>query len=194
MTNKIKYLLVVLGLIIICGAVYWGIKNKVWEEQYSPLEFSLVDRGNYGVYSELLEEDMEKAGMFSVFVIENQADWKNFWPDYIRNPNTGGFAYEPDVDFANKIVIVMLQGVKNSGGYYMMTNGVDLGSNSIKIDLGVFEPSGEDANTQVISSPYEIISIDRKDIIDSNKVIKIFNNNNGQLMLEKKVSDLVYKR
>lgn len=193
--NKMKYYLVAVGVVVILGLVYLGVRNKVWDEQLNKVEFNLVDRGNYGLYSQLLTENVEEASKLKLFVINNQADWKRFWEEYIRSAGTGGFEKEPTIDFEKKIVVAVLQGVKNSGGYYMQTDSVELGGNTLKVNMGIFEPAATDANTQVISSPYELITIDADEIVKANKLIKVVNvNKNNEIVLEKKVSDLLFKK
>lgn len=161
MEKNFKYIVIIVLVLIIGGVLYLAVNKDLFKEKMNNVEVSLVDRGNYGLYGQNFKNENEdgKYNDLNVVVIDNKADFKKFWEEYIRLPNTGGFAVEPEVNFDENYVVAMLQGIKNSGGYYMNNNGVLEGDKTIQVKVSLFTPSSDEANSAVVSSPYEIISV-----------------------------------
>ncbi len=195
MDNNLKYVLMFVGIVVVGFLVYYAVGDKVWNEEMVATEYEMLDRSNYGVYSQNIDNEDGSYGDFMAFVIDNDADWKGFWESYIRDASTGGFEKEPRVNFESEIVVAMLQGIKNSGGYYLNTESVEQGENTLSVSVALFEPGEEDVNTQVVSSPYEVIKMQKSNILVNNKYVRFVNiNKDGEIVLEKNINELKFNR
>ncbi|MFA4931267.1 MAG: protease complex subunit PrcB family protein [Patescibacteria group bacterium] len=193
MKNWLKYMVIVLVVLIVGGIIYWWVTNNRSVESGVPVNFSLIDRSNYGLYSDALEEDSQVYKDISVVVVDNDADWKRFWESSIRNIGTGGFDSLPAVDWNANVVLAILQGVKPTGGYYLSTESVVTMSNGLLINMKIVEPAETDGLSQAISSPYEVISVPRVEAIGlKGAKIRVVNVSDGAVVFEKPYQDLVY--
>jgi hypothetical protein len=197
MEKNFKYIVVVVLILVIGGVLYLAANKDLFKEQMSPVETGLVDRGNYGLYGQNFKNENEdgRYSNFTVMLIDNPADFKKFWSEYIRLPNTGGFEKEPDVNFDENYVVAMLQGIKNSGGYYMNSNSVQEGNKTILVNVNLFVPGNEEANTMAVSSPYEIIKVKKiKDQDFKQKKLQIADGNQAnKIIYNGKVADVLNK-
>lgn len=181
MGKYVKYVLVVLVVLAVGIFLYWRTNSAQLPEGQT-VSYDLIDRGNYGLYSKMLAEvDEDEASKMSVVVIDNIADWRRFWGESIRESGTGGFEGVPEVDFEDNIVIGVLQGVKPTSGYYLNTDGVVTDKDGLVLNMNVVEPENNEGLAQVISSPYEVISVAKIDSVDYSRLkVKIVNVLNGE--------------
>jgi hypothetical protein len=197
MEKNFKYIVVVVLILVIGGVLYLAANKDLFKEQMNAVETGLLDRGNYGLYGQNFKNENEdgRYSSFTVMLIDNPADFKKFWSEYIRLPNTGGFEKEPDVNFDENYVVAMLQGIKNSGGYYMNSNSVQEGNKTILVNVNLFVPGNEEANTMVVSSPYEIIKVKKnKDQDFKQKKLQIADGNQAnKIIYNGKVVDVLNK-
>lgn len=176
----------------------WYVQNKFNKNQSSlPVEFNLLDRGNSGLYGQGISdlnnvEDRYKK--LSVSLIDNQADWKRFWDSNIRQSGTGGFQGAPEVDFNSKYVLAVLQGVKPTGGYYLLVKEILFSNNSLIVKVEIVEPKSGEPNTQSITSPYDVVSVAKLNqaLKDKYKII-IENAVDGKVLLEDNLANINYK-
>lgn len=176
--------------LVIIGGGLWYWKNKK-DTPAIPVEFAMIDRGNYGLYGQGMSDlnnAEERFKKMSVSWIDNQADWKRFWETYVRQVGTGGFDKIPEVDFQNRVIVGILQGVKPTGGFYLLSKEVQQTGNVLIVKVEINEPKETDNNTQAVSAPYEIISLPAS--VNKTQWVEIVNMADGKSILKEEVSKL----
>ncbi len=192
--KNLKYIFFAVVVLLLIGVVYWQSSGGS-ETVITAVDFKMIDRGNYGLYgrSVTLDNVNDEFKDLSVWGFENQADFKRFWENNIRQINTGGFEGAPDVDFSKEVVLAFLQGVKTEAGYFVNVTGVNENNKVLVVNLKIVEPEGEEATLNVVSSPYDVVRIVKPYGEINNKVLRLVNDDSKEVIIEKKLSSLFGK-
>lgn len=178
-------------VLVVVGVVYWYSKGGN-ETALMGVDFSMIDRGNYGLYGKtaVVENVDENLKSLSVWGFDNQADFKRFWENYIRQSGTGGFAEVPTVDFSRETVLAFLQGVKTEAGYYINVMRVNETNQALVVNILVAEPTEEEAKLSVVTSPYDVIRIVKPYGEINNKLLRLIDDETKEVILEVKLNTL----
>lgn len=106
-----------------------------------------------------------KSGTFSnvqsesFFVLNNEAEWQTYWKDQLgEKPQTA----PRDVKWGQEMLVAVHLGKKATAGYSVFVKQLDRPTaNVIRLTFVEKSPSPGSVNPQVITSPYEIIRLDR---------------------------------
>ncbi|MBU0648392.1 protease complex subunit PrcB family protein [Patescibacteria group bacterium] len=193
MKKYLKIIVFVVVVLLVMGVLYWRQRdNALLIDGVERVDIQLVDRGNYGLYSGMISDEIkdEEYGQLTAWVIEDSASWKRFWESNIRDDDTGGFEGAPTVDFDTKLAIGVLQGIKEAGGYYLTVNEVKISKNAVVIYAQIIEPRGDEVLSQVVTSPYDVFTIDRNDVFsnDSARLI-VINTVDGETVFDKSIKE-----
>jgi len=190
-----RYIFYGLILVIVVGVVYW-YSNGREETAVSAVDFKMVDRGNYGLYGKnvTLENVGDEFKEMSVWGFDNQADFRRFWENNIRQIGTGGFDEVPDIDFSKEFVLVFLQGIKTKAGYFVNVTGINENNKALIVNLKVVEPGEEEAALNVVSSPYDVIRVIKSYGEENNKLLRVLDDDTKNVILEEKLSSLFGKK
>ncbi|GAB4258993.1 MAG: hypothetical protein Kow0079_16190 [Vicingaceae bacterium] len=92
-------------------------------------------------------------------IITNETEFEKVWK--IANGNLMNPDPMPEVDFENKILIVVAAGEKNSGGYYIQVESIADVRTHLMVNIEETAPGKGCAVTEAITYPYQIIELDK---------------------------------
>lgn len=189
-----KYIFFAVILLVLVGIVYWQSSGG-GETELTAVDFSMIDRGNYGLYGRNVsfENVNDEYKDLSVWGFENQADFKRFWENNIREANTGGFTEVPEVDFSKEFVLAFLQGIKTEAGYFVNVMRVNETNKALVVYLQVVEPGEEEAALNVVSSPYDVIRVSHSYGDVNNKLLRLIDDESKDVIMEVKLNSLFGK-
>jgi uncharacterized protein (DUF885 family) len=112
-----------------------------------PISFSVLATGYNSDYQ----------GGRSIQLIMRQDEWLNAWRVIGRN-SSGPM---PDVNFNTRAVVIVYQGLKNTGGYGISIAGIRGEAASLIVDVNEQSPKPGGITTQALTSPFVAVSIPR---------------------------------
>lgn len=92
--------------------------------------------------------------------VQSAAEYARVWQEQI------GSGEPPQADFATEAVVILLAGLKRSGGYSVEPRGVRLNGRTLVVDAVVQSPPAGSMTTQALTSPYAVIAVDAKSFDD----------------------------
>lgn len=87
---------------------------------------------------------------------KSDADYRAQWQKLI------GEAQPPDVDFEQNVVVFLMAGMRNTGGWQVLPAGVTIEGDTAVIDAKVQGPPPGGIATQAITYPYAVVSINQR--------------------------------
>lgn len=137
-----KYKKVNLILIFIISVIISSCSSS----QPKPVSFTIVTQGGNSGYTKKQR-----------IVVKNKADFENMWQNlYI---NFSDKPAVPDVDFTKQTVIGVFFGEYMSGGSSIGVKSVNANDEGIIVTVEEITPGSNCVTTDVITQPYQIISI-----------------------------------
>jgi uncharacterized protein (DUF885 family) len=122
----------------------------------APANFEPEDRTNVVEFSVLATGAMSgHEGGRMAELITNASDWQRAWA------KVGGGRPLPDVNFSSRACIVVYQGQKPTGGYSVELAEIRRDGTVLAIKVRERRPAFGDVTTQVITSPFVVVSIPR---------------------------------
>lgn len=122
----------------------------------APANVETEDRTNVVEFSVLATGAMSRhEGGRMVELILNASDWQRAWA------KIGGGRPLPDVNFSSRACVVVYQGQKPSGGYSVELTEIRRDGTVLAIKVRERRPAFGDVTTQVITSPFVVVSIPR---------------------------------
>jgi hypothetical protein len=115
------------------------------EDRTNVVEFSVLATGTMSGYE----------GRRMVELITNESDWQRAWG------TVGGGRPQPEINFNTRAVLVVYQGQKPSGGYSIEIAEIRRDGTVLAIKVSERRPAFGDVTTQVITSPFVVVSIPR---------------------------------
>ncbi len=112
-----------------------------------------------------------------IVVAKEDPDLKSISDEYFKNVLNHEFDF--DINFDKKTVIGLFQGEKSSGGFSIIPKKVKLEDNRLTIVCEMRKPEG--ISTMAITSPYAIISVDKKELREI-EVVVIESEENGKTL------------
>lgn len=112
-----------------------------------PVSFSVLATGYYSSYQ----------GGRSVQLITNRNDWSSAWGVIGR----GSSGPMPEVNFDTRAVVLVYQGLKNSGGYAVSISEIKREGISLIVRASEQTPKSGEMTTQALTSPFVAVSIPR---------------------------------
>ncbi len=94
-------------------------------------------------------------GVRAVELITNESDWRRAWD------TVGGGRPQPEINFNSRAVIIAYQGQKSSGGYSIEIAEIRRDGTVLAMKVNERRPASGDVTTQVITSPFVVVSIPR---------------------------------
>jgi uncharacterized protein (DUF885 family) len=119
--------------------------NDETEDRTNVLEFSVLATGALSGHE----------GVRMVELITNESDWQRAWSV------VGGGRPLPDVNFSSRAVVVVYQGRKPTGGYSIELAEIRRDGTVLAVEVRERRPAFGDVTTQVITSPFVVVSIPR---------------------------------
>ena len=119
-------------------AMYRHLKRQ---RKKKNIRFETLWRNNYGGYTEE-----------GNFVIKNSADWKDTWD---AMPN--------DINFAEQMLIAVLMGQRNTGGYAVEIVTIVEKPARLEVSVKYITPRKGALVTQALTQPHHIIKLKRTD-------------------------------
>jgi hypothetical protein len=113
--------------------------------QRQPIEFSVLATGYNSLYQ----------GTRTVQLIANENDWVSAW----RVIGRGSSGPIPAVNFNTRAVVIIYQGLKNSGGYGVSISEIRREGTSLLIHATEQSPKPGDMTTAAMTSPFVAVSI-----------------------------------
>jgi len=98
-----------------------------------------------------------------VFKITSQSEWDDFWSRH--KANITPMPQQPSVDFAQYMVIAVIDNVHSSGGYVMEITQIKERLNRLAVFATRTEPGSGCVTAAVLTSPFHIVSLQRSDLI-----------------------------
>ncbi len=89
-------------------------------------------------------------------LIESAADYARIWAETI------GGGERPPADFEKESVVILLAGLKRSGGYSVEARGVTLEGRVLVVDAVVKSPPPDAIVTMALTSPFAVIAVNTK--------------------------------
>jgi hypothetical protein len=89
-------------------------------------------------------------------LVESAADYERVWAETI------GGGERPPVDFEKESVVIVLAGLKRSGGYSVEVRGVSLEGRILVVDAVVKTPPPDAIVTMALTSPFAVIAVNTK--------------------------------
>nr|MBA3240998.1 DUF885 family protein [Acidobacteriota bacterium] len=114
-------------------------------DEAKPVDFSVLATGTVSGYE----------GIRAVELITNAEGWRRAWD------SVGAGRLLPDVNFDTRAVVIMYQGRKPTGGYSIEIMGIKRVGTVLAVSVNERRPASGDITTQVISSPFVAVSIQR---------------------------------
>jgi hypothetical protein len=115
----------------------------------APVEMQTIARGAYGAESE------RKAVLAT-----SEADYRAQWQALI------GEGQIPAVDFEQHVVVFLLGGMRNTGGWSVEPVGVRVEGSTAVVDAKVQGPPPGGMTTQAITYPYAVITINQRGVAE----------------------------
>ncbi|HEY0098588.1 MAG TPA: DUF885 family protein, partial [Pyrinomonadaceae bacterium] len=115
------------------------------EDRTNVVEFSVLATGAHSRHE----------GGRMVELITNASEWQRAWG------TVGGGRPVPEVNFSSRACIVVYQGQKPSGGYSLELEEIRRDGTVLAIKVRERRPAFGDVTTQVITSPFVVVSIPR---------------------------------
>lgn len=72
----------------------------------------------------------------------------------------------PQADFATESLVILVAGLRRSGGYGIEPRGVTLDGRTLVVDAAIKTPPPGSMTTQALTSPYAVIAVDTKSFDD----------------------------
>jgi uncharacterized protein (DUF885 family) len=119
-------------------------KNQSYIE---PVSFSVLATGYNSGYQ----------GGRSIQLIMNQNDWLNAW----RVIGRGSSGPMPEVNFNTRAVVIVYQGLKNTGGYGISIGEIRREGTSLIVHVNEQSPKPGGMTTEALTSPFVAVSIPR---------------------------------
>jgi hypothetical protein len=114
-------------------------------EDSKPVDFSVLATGAMSGHE----------GARGVELITSDAEWQRAWRVI------GGGRLPPDVSFNTRAVVVVYQGRQRTGGYSIEITGIKRVGTVLAVSVNERRPASGDITTQVITSPFVAVSIQR---------------------------------
>jgi len=108
--------------------------------------FKKLDRGQQSFIEEARE-----------VVVRTAAEWAAFWKQHAPD------LQPPAVDFTRSMVVGVFLGSRPTGGHSVEITRVDREGSDLVVTYRERQPGDSDIVTQVITMPYELVTIDRSD-------------------------------
>ena len=115
------------------------------EDRTNIVEFSVLATGTMSGHE----------GVRAVELITNESDWRRAWD------TVGGGRPQPEINFNSRAVIIAYQGQKSSGGYSIEIAEIRRDGTVLAMKVNERRPASGDVTTQVITSPFVVVSIPR---------------------------------
>ena len=111
-------------------------------------EMSLIAEGAYA------REDSGRQAVLAV----TEDEYRRLWSEKIgRDP-------VPEADFEKGVVVFLLAGMRNSGGWSVIPDAVEVTDDTAVIRARVQGPGGGKIVTQALTSPYAVVFITNRDV------------------------------
>jgi len=88
--------------------------------------------------------------------IRSEDEYARVWQEQI------GSGQPPAIDFAKESVVILLAGMKRSGGYTIEPEGVMLEGRTLVVDATVTAPPSGGIVTMALTSPFAVIAVNTK--------------------------------
>jgi uncharacterized protein (DUF885 family) len=124
---------------------YAAPSNDENEDRTNVVEFSVLATGAHSRHE----------GGRTVELITNAGDWQRAWS------TVGGGRPLPEVNFSSRACLVVYQGQKSSGGYSIEVAEIRRDGTVLAVEVKERRPAFGDVTTQVITSPFVVVSIPR---------------------------------
>ena len=92
--------------------------------------------------------------------VKSADEYRRVWQEQI------GSGEPPHADFGTESVVILLAGLKRSGGYSVEPRGVSVDGRTLVVDAIVQSPPAGSMTTQALTSPYAVIAVDTKSFDD----------------------------
>ncbi|HYR29076.1 MAG TPA: protease complex subunit PrcB family protein [Thermoanaerobaculia bacterium] len=88
--------------------------------------------------------------------VRSEEEYARIWQEQV------GSGQPPAVDFAKESVVILLAGMKRSGGYTIEPVGVKLEGRTLVVDATVTSPPSGGIVTMALTSPFAVIAVNAK--------------------------------
>lgn len=108
-------------------------------------------------------------------VLTTQEEWQSFWQTYLPGEEAA-----PPVDFAQSVVLVGIQGAKNTGGYDIRFTGLETSGDEVRVTVEMEEPDPSAAVEMVLTQPYVALEVDRDRLPSRESLTFVFDTEPGE--------------
>ena len=115
------------------------------DDRTNVVEFSVLATGTQSGHE----------GGRAVELVSNESEWRRAWAV------VGGGRPIPDINFGSRAVVVVYQGQKPTGGYSIELSEIRRDGTVLALKVNERRPAFGDITTQVITSPFVVVSIPR---------------------------------
>ncbi|NPV60334.1 MAG: protease complex subunit PrcB family protein [Actinobacteria bacterium] len=92
-----------------------------------------------------------------------------------------------EVDFSHSLVIAVMLGPRDTGGYAVSITHVYQGGPEVRVELELVEPEPGSMNAQVLTSPYHLVTADRDSFQPGGSLLFTFLDQNDNIVSEQRV-------
>lgn len=114
------------------------------------VEFNVIKSGTNGGFTKKYNE-----------VITSNEDFQKTWDRAFINMTEKSPL--PEIDFENKMLILVTMGEQNSGGHKIEVSGVNVAPDGVGISILETKPGKKCMSTSAMTYPYQIVEISKSD-------------------------------
>ena len=132
-------------------AVQYSVATAATNTEERPGAYRILDQGSYSAYDE--PEPM-------AILINNQTELEQAWT--LLKGNQVPLPPAPQVDFTQKSVLAIFQGLRNTGGYGFEIRSAKLSGDQLSVRIVMQSPKAGTLVTQALTSPYVLLEVQGK--------------------------------
>jgi hypothetical protein len=108
-------------------------------------------------------------------VITAPAYWQTFWQTYLP-----GERVTPEVDFGRSIILVGIQGAKDTGGYEIRFTDLEVSRGKVQVTVALEEPAPDAPVQMMHTQPYVVVEVDRDRFPSGGSATFVFQTGTGE--------------
>lgn len=109
-------------------------------------------------FTKLAQGQQSNLSLEKHLIIQSNRSWGKLW-----RAHNGGRELKPVVDFSREMVIAIFTGQKNTGGYKVDIQDININNSGMTVNVIFYKPSPGSIVTMALTQPYVIIKTQKYD-------------------------------